>query len=59
MQPADQIEYHSRRSSLELDLGLRASSIVAAKAHLELSTLHLRRAQALGEPSNRKPPCIM
>ena len=43
----DQIDYHSKRAMKELDLGLMAVSIPAARAHLKLSSLHLQRAREL------------
>lgn len=39
------VGYHSNRALRELDLGLTASCFAAARAHLELSSLHMRRAR--------------
>jgi hypothetical protein len=43
----DEIDYHRRRALRELDLGIGAESSEAARAHLELSSLHLKRMEAL------------
>lgn len=43
----DQIQYHARRAARELDQGLGALSSAAARAHLELSSLHLARVRDL------------
>jgi hypothetical protein len=43
----DQISYHSSRAMRELDLGLIAKSVPAARAHLRLSSLHLDRLREL------------
>lgn len=39
----EDIDYHRRRALRELDLGLVAGTSAAARAHLELSSLHMRR----------------
>ena len=41
-------EYHTERARAELDRAYRAESSVAAEAHLKLSSLHMKRLQALG-----------
>ncbi len=46
-QAADQISFHSERAMAELDQALRASSVMAARAHFDLSALHLQRMQSL------------
>ena len=45
----DSIEaaYHRNRAMRELDLGFQARSIAACHAHLTLSALHMKRADAL------------
>ncbi len=44
----DQIRYHQDRAERELAIGLTAQSIPAARAHLQLASLHRDRAKALG-----------
>jgi hypothetical protein len=41
------IGYHSDRATRELDLGMAASSPAAARAHLELASLHMARVREL------------
>ena len=41
-------DLHRRRAEQELNIGLVSASLVAAEAHLELSSLHHRRASELG-----------
>lgn len=57
MNREEQIAYHSQRAMSERDLGLSAGSVPAAKAHLQLSSLHLQRARELsgqiGRPTLR------
>jgi hypothetical protein len=56
----DDSNYHSSRAMQELDRGLTARSAAAARAHLQLSSLHLQRAMTLERETPRpKPPCIM
>jgi len=38
-------EYHVRRARAELDMAHRASSSVAADAHMKLSMLHMEKAR--------------
>ncbi len=47
----DQIEFHSQRAAAELDLARRASHAKAARAHFELSALHLERLERLIGPA--------
>lgn len=56
----DQIAYHEERAEREMSLGLSAQSIPAARAHLELSSMHREKVRALGtgKPGS-KPPLIM
>lgn len=44
----DNIKFHSQRAMAELDLALSAASQAAARAHFDLSTLHLERMRSLG-----------
>jgi len=60
MSKDDQIQYHTERAMRELDQGLTAGSEAAARAHLQLSSLHMQRARALGGGGIRAPaPFIM
>lgn len=43
----DQIRFHSERAAAELDLAASASNVAAARAHFELSKLHLERLDRL------------
>jgi hypothetical protein len=52
----EDIEYHSLRAMQELDRGLIARSIAAARAHLQLSSLHLQRMRDLGGGTRSKRP---
>ena len=45
----DALSYHSQRATHELDLGLSAGSASAARAHLELASMHLQRLRELTE----------
>jgi hypothetical protein len=57
MRDRDQIDYHSDRAMRELDAGLTAKSMPAARAHLQLSSLHMERVRELGGDTARmKPP---
>jgi hypothetical protein len=47
----DSIRYHSLRAQAELDLAMRASHIAAARAHFDLSSLHIQQLEALIEPA--------
>ena len=56
----DQAEYHEHRAAHELSLGLTAKSIQAARAHLQLSSMHRERLRALaGHSGMTKPPLVM
>jgi hypothetical protein len=50
--------YHRDRALQELDLGLTAACPMAARSHMELSSLHLQRARDLGV-TMPKPPLHM
>jgi hypothetical protein len=45
MSQHEEFGYHSRRALRELDLGLTATCVAAARAHFELSSLHMQRAR--------------
>jgi len=51
----EEIQYHQSRAARELDLGLSASNLNAARAHLKLSSLHMQRARELGATDPRPP----
>ncbi|WP_324749144.1 hypothetical protein SH591_10890 [Sphingomonas sp. LY54] len=56
----DDIEYHSKRAISELDRGLISQSMEAARAHLQLSSLHFERARELsGTHCSSRPPLSM
>ena len=61
MRPEDLIEYHSTRAEKEMGLGLIAQGIPAARAHLQLASLHMQRARELGDQtvSHERPALIM
>ncbi len=55
-----QADYHRKRAENELSLGLTARSIAAARAHLQLASLHRERLRALvGHSEGPKPPLVM
>jgi hypothetical protein len=57
---AEHIQYHQDRAARELSLGLTANCIAAARAHLQLSSMHREKVRALGAGlSMAKPPLIM
>lgn len=47
MHRQDELSYHSERATRELDLGLTAGSSMAARAHLELASMHMQRVRQL------------
>ena len=49
----EHVEYHEQRAARELSLGLTAQSMAAARAHLQLSSMHRERMRALGGDSPR------
>lgn len=55
MQRSDALNYHSLRAARELDLGLTAASIAAARAHLQLASMHMQKARELNT-STVPPP---
>ena len=56
----ENIQYHEERAARELSLGLTAKSVQAARAHLQLSSMHREKLRALGaELGTSKPPLIM
>lgn len=42
-----EIQYHSRRAREELHIGLTASGIPVARAHLTLASMHMQRVRDL------------
>jgi hypothetical protein len=55
MKIEDQIQLHSDRAMIELDRALDADCIQAARAHFELSTLHLDRVRTLKQKQAQVP----
>ena len=56
----EHIKYHEDRAARELSLGLTAQCIAAARAHLQLSSMHREQVRALGaDVRMAKPPLIM
>ena len=55
MQRLDALSYHSRRATRELDLGLAAASMAAARAHLQLAAMHMQRLRELTAQSISTP----
>jgi hypothetical protein len=56
----DELTHHSERARRELHLGLTAQSIPAARAHLGLSSLHMKKVVDLEGPGRRtRPLCIV
>ncbi len=56
----EEAAYHSERATRELHLGLIASGMHAARAHLKLSSLHLQRArEAQGMSEHSRPPFVL
>lgn len=47
MPKRDALSYHKQRATRELDMGLTAQSNPAARAHLALASMHLRRVREL------------
>lgn len=52
MSAQDKIDYHSNRVVAEIDSALRAGSVIAARAHFNLSSLHLERLRGLACRTN-------
>jgi hypothetical protein len=56
----EHIQYHEGRAARELSLGLSASCAAAAKAHLQLSSMHREQVRLLTvDDGMSKPPLIM
>lgn len=51
----DQAAYHRRRASRELDLGLTAASLAAARVHLRLAALHFEQLRAIEGVQAERP----
>lgn len=43
----EELEYHTARARMELDLGLTAGTMMASKAHLQLASMHMQRVREL------------
>jgi hypothetical protein len=57
---SEHIQYHENRAEREMSLGLTATSIAAARAHLQLSSMHREQVRALSaQVGVSKPPMIM
>ena len=54
-QESSQAAYHRERALKELDAGLAAGSGSAARAHLQLSSLHMQQARELGADLPKQP----
>lgn len=50
----DEIKFHSDRAIAEIDLARKAADANAARAHLNLSQLHLRRMRELSNGARPK-----
>jgi hypothetical protein len=57
----EDVSYHSERAERELQLGLTAPSVSAARSHLQLSSLHKQKVleTRAGESRKPRPPCII
>ncbi|HEY0116357.1 MAG TPA: hypothetical protein VGB54_11595 [Allosphingosinicella sp.] len=56
----EEIHYHQQRAMRELDQGMVAASVPAARAHLQLSSLHMAKVRDLQGPgASANPPLIM
>ena len=47
MTTKEQLKFHSDRAVAELDLGLHARTVEAARAHYDLSALHFQKMREL------------
>jgi hypothetical protein len=55
-----ELAYHSDRALRELHLGLTSASIFAARSHLQLSSLHMRKVLEMRGPGRApRPICII
>jgi hypothetical protein len=51
-----ELSYHSDRALRELHLGLTSASIFAARAHLQLSSLHMKKVLEMRGPGRGPRP---
>jgi hypothetical protein len=51
----EDIDYHKVRARQELDLGLRAESLPAARAHLGLAAIHMEKVRVLAVAPETRP----
>jgi hypothetical protein len=59
MQDRD-LHYHRDRAAREVDMGLIATSMPAARAHFKLASLHMARVRELAPSSlEARPPLAM
>jgi hypothetical protein len=56
MAARDEATHHGERALRELHLGLTAQSIPVARAHLGLSSLHMKKVVDLQGPGRRTRP---
>lgn len=59
MNRQDELSYHSQRATRELDMGLTAQSTPAARAHLQLASMHMQRVRELGGEPQPSPLSII
>jgi hypothetical protein len=54
------LHYHRERATRELDMGLVATTMAAARAHLKLASMHMDRVRELATSSvEARPPLTM
>jgi hypothetical protein len=58
MYQQEDVEYHRRRATKELDCGLTAKHIGAARTHLKLASMHLQRVRELDPTASRDKPFL-
>lgn len=56
MTPANALAYHRERADRELEAGLIAKSLTAARSHLRLAALHMQRVRDLA--TSGAPPLL-
>ena len=54
----DPLEFHRRRASQELHIGLLATDPAIARAHLKLSSLHFQKVRDLKRSGDSLPPLL-
>ena len=59
MREQDDLDYHRSRATHELDRGLTAPHVNAARAHLKLASMHMQRVRELGPTgAGREKPLL-